>query len=166
MSDGVVRRIQSVEINGGTADRGDMARVDVFRKKNKNGKWEFYVVPIYPHQIVSLVAPPNRAVIAYEDDKDWKEIDSSYEFLWSLFGLSYIEILKTNGEFKEGYFRGLHRGTGAASVSEHISLGKDATVGGIGLKTLASFKKFTVDRLGRKFEIQREVRTWRGEACT
>ncbi|ABD90012.1 CRISPR-associated endonuclease, Csn1 family [Rhodopseudomonas palustris BisB18] len=156
----------SVEINGGTVDRGDMARVDVFRKKNKKAVWEYYVVPIYPHQIVALNDPPDRAVIAYAEDKDWKEIDSSYEFLWSLFGLSYVEISKANGECIDGYFRGLHRGTGAASVCKHISLGKDATVSGIGLKTLASFKKFTIDRLGRKFEIPREVRTWRGEACT
>ncbi len=156
----------AVEINGGTVDRGEMARVDVFRKKNKKGVWEFYVVPIYPHQIVASTTPPNRAVIAYAEDRDWKEIDSSYEFLWSLFGMSYVEIVKNNDECKAGYFRGLHRGTGAASVSEHISLGKDATVSGIGLKTLASFRKFNIDRLGRKFEILREVRTWRGEVCT
>ncbi|MGE3993130.1 type II CRISPR RNA-guided endonuclease Cas9, partial [Pseudorhodoplanes sp.] len=29
----------AVTVNGGTVDRGDMARVDVFRKKNKKGKW-------------------------------------------------------------------------------------------------------------------------------
>jgi hypothetical protein len=37
---------------------------------------------------------------------------------------------------------------------------------GIGLKTLASFKKFTVDRLGRKFEVVREQRTWRGKTLS
>lgn len=156
----------AVEISGGTADRGDMARVDVFRKKNKKGSWEFYVVPVYPHQIATMESPPNRAVIAYKDEIDWTEIDSSFEFLWSLSGMSYIEILKPNGVFKDGYFRGLHRGTGAANVSKHFSLGKEATNDGIGLKTLASLKKFTIDRLGRKFEVSREVRTWRGEACT
>ena len=39
-----------------------MARVDVFRKKNKKGKWEFYVVPIYPHQIATMEEPPNKYV--------------------------------------------------------------------------------------------------------
>jgi CRISPR-associated endonuclease Csn1 len=140
--------------------------VDVFRKKNKKGSWEFYVVPVYPHQIATMESPPNQAVIAYKDETDWTEIDSSFEFLWSLSGMSYIEIVKSNGEFKDGYFRGLHRGTGAANVSMHFSLGKEATDDGVGLKTLASLKKFTIDRLGRKFEVSREVRTWRGEACT
>ncbi len=156
----------AVELNGGTVDRGDMARVDVFRKKNKKGAWEFYVVPIYPHQIVTMDVPPNRAVVAYKDESDWTQIDGTFEFLWSLSGMSYVELTKSSGEIKEGYFRGLHRGTGAANLSRHFSLGKEATDDGIGMKTLHSARKFAVDRLGRMFEVTREVRTWRGEACT
>jgi CRISPR-associated endonuclease Csn1 len=156
----------AVEVNGGTVDRGDMARVDVFRKKNKKGKWEFYVVPIYPHQIATMELPPDRAVVAYKSDEEWTLVDSGFEFMWSLNPMSYVEITKSNGEFIEGYFRGLHRGTGAANVSTHWTLEKDGASDGIGVKTLADFKKFTVDRLGRKFEVQRELRTWRGKACT
>ena len=156
----------AVEINGGTVDRGDMARVDVFRKKNRKGAWEFYVVPVYPHQIATLDSPPNRAVVAYKDEANWTKVDNGFEFLWSLFSMSYIEIVKSNGEAKGGYFRGLHRGTGAANVSRHFSLSKEAADDGIGLKTLSSLRKFSIDRLGRKFEVAREVRTWRGEACT
>src|SRR6185437_345483 len=141
----------AVQINGGTVDRGDMARVDVFRKKNKKGKWEFYVVPIYPHQIATMDAPPTKAVIAYKSDDEWTPLDDSFEFIWSLNAMSYVEITKSNGECIEGYFRGLHRGTGAASVSKHWTLEKVGANDGIGVKTLADFKKFTVDRLGRKF---------------
>jgi len=156
----------AIELNGGTVDRGDMARVDVFRKKNRKGKWEFYVVPVYPHQIATMEQPPNRAVVAYKDDEEWAQIDSTFEFLWSLTSMSFIEIRKTNGECIEGYFRGLDRSTGAASVSVHTTLEKHGLSTGIGIKTLASLKKFTVDRLGRKFEVLGEVRTWRGKACT
>ncbi len=156
----------AVELSGGTVDRGNMARVDMFRKKNKKGKWEFYVVPIYPHQIATMEEPPNRAVIAYKSDDEWTLLDDSFEFLWSLTAMSFVEIVKTNGEFIEGYFRGLHRGTGAANVSAHLTLEKDGANDGIGIKTLSSFRKFTIDRLGRKFEVSREVRTWRGKACT
>jgi CRISPR-associated endonuclease Csn1 len=80
--------------------------------------------------------------------------------------MSYVELTRSNGEFIEGYFRGLHRGTGAANVSTHWTLEKNGASHGIGIKTLADFKKFTVDRLGRKFQVPREVRTWRGKACT
>jgi CRISPR-associated endonuclease Csn1 len=155
----------AVELRGGTVDRGDMARVDVFRKANKKGKWEFYVVPIYPHQIAKMDRPPDRAVVAYKPDEEWKLVDSSFEFLWWLTSMSFVEMVKTNGESIEGYFRGLHRGTGAANVSVHSTLEKGGATDGIGVKTLSSLKKFTVDRLGRKFEVSREVRTWRGKAC-
>ena len=39
-------------------DRGDMARVDVFRKPNAKGAFHYFLVPIYPHQIAMLPAPP------------------------------------------------------------------------------------------------------------
>jgi CRISPR-associated endonuclease Csn1 len=156
----------AVEVNGGTVDRGNMARVDVFRKKNNKDKWEFYAVPIYPHQIAKMDAAPDRAVIANKSDREWTLLDDSFEFIWSLNAMSYVEMTKSNGVSIEGYFRGLHRGTGAANLSKHWTLDKIGATDGIGIKTLADFKKFTVDRLGRKFEVSREVRTWRGKACT
>jgi hypothetical protein len=36
----------------------------------------------------------------------------------------------------------------------------------VGARTLHSLKKFQIDRLGRKFEIKREKRTWHGVVCT
>ena len=51
-----------MEINGGTVDRGDMAQVNVFSKKNKKGKWEFYVVPDLPASDRDQNKPPDRAV--------------------------------------------------------------------------------------------------------
>jgi CRISPR-associated endonuclease Csn1 len=155
----------AVEINGGTVDRGDMARVDVFRKRNKKDKWEFYVVPIYPHQIAMMETPPDRAVKGGGgDESSWTLIDDSAEFLWSFYSMSFLEIAKPDGEVIEGYVRSLDRNTGAITVSPHLTT--NSTRKGIGVKTLSSLRKFTVDRLGRKFEVSREVRTWRGKACT
>lgn len=155
----------AVEVNGGTVDRGDMARVDVFRKKNKKGKCEFYVVPIYPHDIAKLPAPPNRAVKGGgKDEADWTLLDSEAEFLWSINPMSFLAIVKADGEIIEGYFRSLDRNTGAVTISPQTS--NDQIRKGIGIKTVSSLKKFIVDRLGRKFEVSREVRTWRGKACT
>lgn len=154
----------AVEINGGTVDRGDMARVDVFRKNNKKGVPEFYVVPIYPHQIVTSEFPPGMAVIAYKPESEWTAVDGSFEFAWSLHPMSYVVLVKSNGEFVEGYYRSMDRTTGAINLSPMVT--NSETIRSIGVKTLFSFKKFTIDRLGRKYEIPREVRTWRGEACT
>lgn len=154
----------AVEINGGTVDRGNMARVDVFRKKNKKGVWEFYVVPIYPHQIVSTERPPNLAVKGGGgQESGWYALDGEAEFLWSLHAMSLVEIVNSSGVI-EGYFRSLDRNTAAITISPQTT---NAVIRkGIGVKTLSSFRKFTVDRLGRKYEVLREVRTWRGEACT
>ena len=154
-----------IRMNGGAVDRGEMARVDVFRKANKKGIWQYYLVPIYPHEIATMDAPPMRAVVAYKDEGEWPVMDSTFEFLWSIESMAFLQAVKTSGQVLEGYFRGLHRGTGAIALSRHDS--SDEVVTGIGVKTLASFKKFRVDRLGfSRVEVQREVRTWHGKACT
>jgi CRISPR-associated endonuclease Csn1 len=167
----VVRKIRlatkdkpAVMIRGGTADRGDMARVDVFRKDDAKGRPRFYLVPIYPHQIVSMQAPPNRAVDAGKAEAVWTTIDATYSFLFGLFGNSYLEIAKSDGEVIEGYFKGLDRSVAAVAISDHRDPLMKKT--GIGTRTVLSLRKFQVDRLGRRYEIKAETRTWHGVACT
>ena len=48
-----------VALHGGTVDRGEMARVDVFRKANKKGKFQYFLVPIYPHEIATSESAAN-----------------------------------------------------------------------------------------------------------
>ncbi len=157
----------SVQVRGGTADRGDMARVDVFAKPDARGRMRYYLVPIYPHQIFDrqrFPAAPNRAVIAYEPEENWTVIDSTYQFCFSLFHNSIVDVAKSGGEAIFGYFKGLHRGTGAINIAAHKS--QHAVTAGIGAKTLSRFRKQTVDRIGRLSFVGQEVRTWRGEVCT
>ncbi len=156
-----------VLIRDGAADRGEMVRVDVFRKKNKKDAWEYFLVPIYPHQVADIKQwplPPHRAVQAYKAEDEWPEMTSDYEFIWSLYPLSYVELEKSDGTFVDGYFRGLDRTTGAVGLSAHQS--REALHRGIGAKTLKSFSKINVDRLGRRSGIPREKRTWHGAVCT
>jgi len=156
-----------VLIREGAADRGEMVRVDVFRKCNRKGKWEFYLVPVYPHQVANAKEwpdPPNRAIQAYADETAWPEMGNSFEFCWSVYPLSFIELTKSDGEIIEGYSRNSSRSTGAFTVSPHHSLLESRP--GIGARTLSGFRKFSIDRLGRKFPIERETRTWRGAVCT
>lgn len=156
-----------VLIRDGAADRGEMVRVDVFRKKNKNGKWEFYLVPIYPHQVADKEDwpnPPNRIVQNGKDETEWTEITTDHQFMWSIYPLSFLEIEKPDGTFIDGYYRGMDRSTGAITVSAQYS--KKSLYRSIGVKTLKTLVKYHVDRLGRKHPIEREVRTWHGEVCT
>jgi CRISPR-associated endonuclease Csn1 len=141
-----------------------MARVDVFRKANKKGKYEYYLVPVYPHEILGNKIPPARAVSASKPETEWPLIDSSYEFLWSLVPMSYIHATSAKGELFEGYYRGLNRSVGAIQISAPNN--SSELIQGIGARTLLEFKKYNVDRLGFLSEIERELRTWHGKVCT
>jgi CRISPR-associated endonuclease Csn1 len=121
-------------------------------------------VPVYPHEVETLRAPPSRAVDAHKDEADWTRIDSSFQFTFSIYGHSYIEITKPDGEVVQGYFKGLHRSTGAISLADHDNL--LSLRSGLGARTLLALRKYQVDRLGRRFEVKSEVRTWHGVACT
>ncbi len=153
-----------VNLNGGTVDRGEMARVDVFRKAGRTGKFQFFLVPVYPHEIATMDEPPMRAVLAYAAESNWPIIDSTCDFLWSINQKTWIRASKPSGEILEGYFAGMDRSTGAIALSSQAD--PDAISRGIGVKTLLSLQKFSVDRLGRITEVQRESRTWHGKVCT
>lgn len=153
-----------IKVRNGHAENGAIVRTDVFAKDGKH-----FLVPIYVHQIMrsaSSGSPPNRAIVAYKPEDLWVEIDHSYEFLGSLFLDSYLEVLKPDGEVVEGYFRGTNRATGAISISPQHRHDDDALIEGIGARTLKTIKKHAVDRLGRKFPVGREKRTWHGVVCT
>ncbi len=153
-----------VEVRGGVAERGEMARVDVFRKQNKRGVWQYFLVPIYPHEIAVLHSPPSTPVPDGTPPLKWPIVAKDEEYLWPLFPLTYIKLVKSDGEAISGYFRSLDRSTGAISISPHQTLQEVRR--SIGPRSVINFAKFRVDRLGRRFEVKREVRTWRGKACT
>ncbi len=156
-----------VLIRDGAADRGEMVRVDVFRKRSKRGSWEHFLIPIYPHQVVDHATwpnPPTRAVKAHSNEREWPVIDSSYEYLFALYPNSYASLVTAQGQACEGYFRELNRDDAGVTLSDHHS--KHAKSSKFGSRTLRSFEKFAVDRLGRKFAVEREKRTWHGAVCT
>ncbi len=153
----------AVAVRGGTADRGDMARVDVFREVTAKGKTRFHMVPVYPHQVVACSQPPSRAVVAYKAEELWTDV-SKLEFAFSLWSNSLVEVVKPDGEVILGYFRGLDRGTAAIGIADQCS--PRAVRAGIGTKTLLRFSKLAVDRLGRRIPIPQETRTWHGVVCT
>ncbi|OQW72124.1 MAG: type II CRISPR RNA-guided endonuclease Cas9 [Proteobacteria bacterium ST_bin14] len=151
----------AVMVRGGTADRGGIVRVDVFTKPNKRGAAEFFLVPVYVHEAATLPEPPNRAVQAYAAEADWPVMTTDFTFKFSLYAMSLVEVYKKDGEVTKGYFRGIHRTTGAINISDVSN--SSLTTDGIGARTLMEFKKLSVDRLGRVSEIVSETRTWRGE---
>ncbi len=157
----------AVEVRGGTADRGEIVRVDVFREASTGKRRDrFHLVPIYPHQVAdrqSWPKPPDRAVVADKSESEWTPV-GGFTFLFSLYANSLVQVEKSDGEVITGYFRGAHRGTGAVTISPQET--QQRTRSGIGAKTLLSLRKYAVDRLGRISEVERESRTWHGVVCT
>lgn len=164
----------AVPVRGGTAARSNMVRVDVFSKPDKHGRDKFYLIPIYPHQIMDkqqFPEPPMRAIVANKLEADWEQIDASFNFRFSLYPRCYLEVVKPDGSIFEGYFSGAHSGTGALTLfnpnnknSFIDDLGRKME--GIGARTLLTIKKYSVDRFGNRSEVKSEVRTWRGAVCT
>ena len=161
---------KAVDVRGGSADRAEMVRVDVFTKPNKKGVEQYYFVPIYPNDVYNddetlKEYPPNRAVKAHKPEEEWPIVDRDFSFRFSLYFFSLVEITRPNGDVILGYFRGLHRRNGSITISTPENSLQQ--IPDIGAKTLLSFRKFHVDRLGTYLphEIHQETRTWRGKAC-
>ena len=153
-----------VMLRGGVVDRGEMARVDVFRKRNRKGAWEFFLIPIYPHQIANDEHPPMKAAQGGKPEAEWPTLDASCDFLWSLNPMAYLEIETGKNDLIAGYYRSMDRSTGAIMLSSHEN--PNAITRGIGARTLKVLNKYSVDRLGRCHLVEREQRTWRGKVCT
>lgn len=155
----------AVVVRGGTADRGDMARVDVFREMDAKGRARFHLVPVYPHQITTMATPPERAIVAHQPEARWTLVDQAgFSFQFSIYPNSLVEITKTDGELVEGYFKGVDRAGAQISLASRNS--QIALRSGIGSKTLISLRKLVIDRLGSVSEVVRETRTWHGAVCT
>lgn len=140
-----------IPVRDGKTPNGDMFRTDVFVKKNKKGKDEFYLVPIYTSQLGKEL--PNKAIVADKPEEEWIIIDDTFEFKFSLFKEDYIKV-KQGNEYIEGYFKGTDRSNGRISIIANDNSFKDR----FGSKTLAEIKKYAVDVLGNKVEIKKEKR--------
>ncbi len=157
----------AVAVRGGNAERGEMVRVDVFRKANKRGVFEYFLVPIYPHQVAdskAWPAPPNKAVRSdTRDEADWPEITDEFEFLFSLQQRCYVEVETAKGETIAGYYLGADRDRASIKVSPtHSTVEFERPR----VLTLRRFEKYRVDRLGKLSLVPRETRTWHGVVCT
>ena len=141
-----------INIRGGLANNGNMLRTDVFVKKNKKGKEQFYLVPVYLSDMGKDL--PNKAIVANKSEDEWVKIDDSYTFKFSLFLDDLVKVTKGK-DITFGYFDGTHRGNGTITIEAHD---RSFIKSGIGVKTADKSQKFSVDPLGNITEIKQETR--------
>lgn len=154
----VIDKLSGIPIRNGVAKNDTMLRVDVFTKAGK-----FHLVPIYVHHALAKDVKnlPNRAVVAFKDEKEWTLIDDSFTFCFSLYPNDFVRISQKGKPPISGYYSSCHRGTGNLNIWAHDrnkSVGKDGIVEGIGVKTALALEKFNVDVLGNIYPAPKEVR--------
>ena len=151
--------------NGG-AKNDKMHRVDVYKKDKK-----FYLCPVYMADVYAKKLP-NKVI---ERDKDWTEIDDSFEFLFSLYQNDLIKIVSKNeitlskSQKSKNSVRaesisskeivGYYNSTGISTASIEI-ITHDAcySKSSLGVKTLLNIEKLNVDILGKVYKAPKENR--------
>ena len=144
-----------ISIRDGIASNDTMLRADVFTKAGK-----FHLVPVYVHHAVAKELP-NRAVVAFKDETEWTLIDDSFAFCFSLHPNDLVKVQQKGKPAILGYYSSCHRGTGNINLWAHdrnLSIGKDGSIEGIGVKTALSLEKFNVDVLGNRYPSPPEKR--------
>ncbi|WP_286908233.1 type II CRISPR RNA-guided endonuclease Cas9 [Clostridium sp. UBA1652] len=136
-----------IELNEGIVAKNRIARIDIYSKEGK-----YFVVPVYVHQIASGIIP-KKAVVAAKSEKDWINIDESYEFEFYLHKNDLIEIKYGNKKGYFGYFDSFDVGTGALTIEEHDS---SKQYRGVGVKVgVTKFNKYDVTVLGKFYKVKR-----------
>lgn len=144
--------VSGIHVRNGFANNSAMPRVDVFVKKNKKGKNEWYIIPLYLSDFGKKL--PDKIITS---GKGVLQLDDSYTFCFSLYHDSLMSINKTGKPEDEfiGYFGGFDRSTCSITIEAPDNSTK---LRGIGIKTLHSIKKYQVDVLGEYHEIKKEKR--------
>ena len=159
----------NVAVHGGkgVADNDSMVRIDVFHVEDDG----YYFVPIYVADTLKTELP-NMACVALKTYPEWKEMQEK-DFLFSLYPNDLIRVthrkrLKLSKTRKESdlpdsyeiksemlYYIGANISIAAISCRNHDDSYK---IDSVGIKTLASLEKYTVDVLGDYTPVKKESR--------
>lgn len=154
----------------GVAANGSMVRIDVFGVEEK-GKTVYYFVPIYVADTVKTQLP-HKAAVNNKEYAEWKDVDDR-DFLFSLYpnDLIYMESSRLTSfhteknstvtpakiHRKEMFL--YYRKAGISSASIYV-INHDGTYikESLGIKTIRTLKKCTVDVLGHIRFVKKEKR--------
>lgn len=151
----------------GIAKYDSMVRIDVFKVEGDG----YYFVPIY---VADTVEPelPDKAVIANRPDNEWKQM-SDDDFMFSLYQNDLVKVTHKRGMklskcFKESTLSEnleskdmlLYFNTAKISDGSIYCITNDNTykIESLGIKTLESMEKYTVDILGEYHPVRKEER--------
>ena len=120
---------------------------------------KYYLVPVYLKDVVAGVLP-SKAIVAFRAEDDWRSIDGTYRFAFSLHMNDLVRLVKKSGDGTDtcfGYFKGTDRSTGGILIEPHDSSANPKKFGVA--QGVISFEKYDVDVLGRQVHrVRREHR--------
>lgn len=151
----------------GIADNGSMVRIDVFFVEGEG----YYFVPIYVADTVEKELP-NKACVAKKSYDEWKDMNDD-NFIFSLYPNDLIKItakkdIKFNVNLKGStlpktkllnnafvYYKSANIANGSIEViiNDNAYLRE-----GLGIKTLKSIEKYSVDAIGNIYKVNKEKR--------
>ena len=138
--------------NKGLVLNSSLVRVDVYR--SRSARCNFELVPVYNRQILTkAISTPKKAIASKKAESAWQTMEEG-DFLFSLYRWSFVAVKQRDGEVVEGYYRGVDRSSGSITISPHNRRRERKSVG---IKTCASVKKITIDRLGQKETKQEKL---------
>jgi len=139
------------EVRGGLADNSTMARTDVFERDGR-----FYLVPVYLKDTIKDELPM-RAIVQGKPESEWREIDDSYRFVFSLHLNDPIRLVRKSGGSSVaigGYYKGVNRSNACIDIEAHDASWKKQGQGvAMGVE---SFEKYSIDPLGRTAHLVRQ----------
>lgn len=159
----------SVPVLGGkgVANNDSMVRIDVFHVEGDG----YYFVPIYIADTLKKDLP-NKACVAFKPYDEWKEMREE-DFLFSLYPNDLVKVthknqLKLTRAQKDStlpdsyqtksellYFVSAGIAVATLTCRNHDNSYK---IDSMGIKTLESFEKYTVDVLGNYYPVKKEKR--------
>lgn len=137
---------ETLLLRGGSVEKGEVKRTDVFKKDDK-----YFFVPIYPHEIeTKRIEELNTAINTgkYKEYKNSISIDESFDFNFSLFKNDLFVVKQGNKEVLEYvYFSKLSPSTGQIFFVNHYDADKK-NPHSMYIHNIEKFEKYAVDMLG------------------
>jgi len=158
----------NVKIHGGNgvADNGSLVRTDVFYVEGEG----YYLIPIYVADTLKKELP-QKACVAHESYKEWKPMRDE-DFVFSLYKNDLIRIsgskmialsrIREDSDLPKQleadshmlYYQGMDISSAGIKCISH----DNAYEKRLGVKTLESIEKYTVDVLGEYHRVKKEKR--------
>lgn len=137
-------------VNGGVSENGDLVRIDIFKKDGK-----YAMIPIYVIDTVKDMLP-NKIVTSGRGYEQWKELDDTYEFQFSLHPYELVRVQRDQ-EDKFLYFNTIDI-DGNRIIFREPNVPHKQTDRRYSLGTIDLLEKYEVDVLSRVSLVKKEKR--------